>query len=66
MKLVEARVEAEKGKTIIEAKMKAINKFRASSNFKAEIAEGSKVSFRYRFDACKAQVARWFPKVDID
>nr|XP_019702995.1 uncharacterized protein LOC109505169 [Elaeis guineensis] len=65
VKLVESRVEIEKSKAIVEAKLKAIDDFKASSNFEAEVMEGSTVVYMYRFQACKALVARLFSKVDV-
>ncbi|EHA8590533.1 hypothetical protein COCNU_scaffold020044G000010 [Cocos nucifera] len=65
IKLVEAQAEVEKMKPTAEAKMKAIDKFRALSDFEAEIVEGSMVTYVDEFDAGKARAIRSFPKINV-
>nr|XP_029116145.1 uncharacterized protein LOC105059422 isoform X1 [Elaeis guineensis] len=62
---MEAQAEADKAKAVAEAKLKAVEEYKASAEFEAKVTEGSSVVFGYGFDACKAQVAHFFPEMDV-
>ena len=66
IRLVKARLEVEKSKAIAEAKLKVVKDFSNLLNFEAEVTKGSSDAYMCKFQACKAQVARLFPKVNID
>ncbi|KAG1331963.1 centromere-associated protein E [Cocos nucifera] len=51
--LIRAKVEEEKAKAIIEAKLKGIEEFKASIEFENEVTEGSSVAYIYDFEAYK-------------
>ena len=49
VKLVETWMEADRAKTIAEAKMKAIDEYKASPDFETEVMEESTVAYMFGF-----------------
>ncbi|EHA8587381.1 hypothetical protein COCNU_scaffold002022G000020 [Cocos nucifera] len=64
MEVVKAQNTMEKSKVVVEAKSQAMELFKASTDFEAEVAKGFVLVYSFRFDGCKAQVAWFFHEVD--
>ncbi|KAG1331527.1 putative methyltransferase PMT21 [Cocos nucifera] len=57
---------ADEASTIIEDEVKAIEEFKASDEFRSNIIKGSLVAYDFSLDACMAQVAHFFLRVNTN